>query len=169
MLSHFSRSLFAGHVYWCRPLTTLCQPFVCGELAIFTDQKGRKLLFKLHKEGRLELQEGIVWHRDIICGTPGQLFFTHLGTRVTIRRPSLEEYVLLMPRGPAPSYPKDVVALINMMDVGAGSRVLEAGSGSGGMTLYLSRAGASCLFTCSSLHAPDMAVTQYSHLIVLLC
>lgn len=47
-----------------------------------------------------------------------------------------------MPRGPAPSYPKDVVALINMMDVGAGSRVLEAGSGSGGMTLYLSRAGA---------------------------
>jgi len=125
-----------------RPLTTSCNPFVCGELAITADNKGRKRLFTLREEGQLHLQKGRIWHRDIISAIPGQVFSTHLGAKFTIRRPSLQEYVLLMPRGPAPSYPKDMLAMIDMMDIGVGSYVLEAGSGSGGMTLYLSRAGA---------------------------
>ena len=59
-----------------------------------------------------------------------------------VRRPSLEEYTLLMSRSATPSYCSVVYAALCMMDIGSGSKVVEAGTGSGAMTLHLSRIGA---------------------------
>lgn len=60
---------------------------------------------------------------------------------VTFRRPTFDEYVLIMDRVPAPTYPKDAHAMVAQLDVGEGSRVLEAGAGSGGLALRLSKNG----------------------------
>jgi len=46
-----------------------------------------------------------------------------------------------MKRIAAPTYPKQAHAMVAMMDVAEGNKVLEAGSGSGGLTLFLSRSG----------------------------
>lgn len=84
---------------------------------------------------------GVVNHDTIIGTQPGSTVESHRRSKFRVFRPSLDEYVVLMKRRAAPAYPKDVAAMLTMMDVRPGSRIIEAGSGSGAMTLFLSRAG----------------------------
>ncbi|XP_068042625.1 tRNA (adenine(58)-N(1))-methyltransferase, mitochondrial isoform X2 [Anomalospiza imberbis] len=119
-------------------------PFRAGELALAEVRRKHnatlKLLCRLAAEAVLSSPGGGLPHRDIIGQLPGQVLRTPDGKRLLLRRPSLDEYVLLMPRGPTIAYPKDVSALLMMMDIHPGDTVLETGSGSGAMSLFLSRA-----------------------------
>uniref|UniRef100_A0A8C3UA00 tRNA (adenine(58)-N(1))-methyltransferase n=1 Tax=Catharus ustulatus TaxID=91951 RepID=A0A8C3UA00_CATUS len=119
-------------------------PFRSGELALAEMRRKHnaplKLLCRLAAEAVLSSPSGVLPHRDIIGQLPGQVLRTSGGARLLLRRPSLDEYVLLMPRGPTIAYPKDVSALLMMMDIHPGDTVLETGSGSGAMSLFLSRA-----------------------------
>ncbi|XP_054050528.1 tRNA (adenine(58)-N(1))-methyltransferase, mitochondrial [Rissa tridactyla] len=118
--------------------------FRAGELALAEVRRKHnttlKLLCRLAAGSVLASPGGILPHHDIIGQLPGQVLRTSAGARLLLRRPSLEEYVLLMPRGPTIAYPKDVSAMLMMVDIHPGDTVLEAGSGSGAMTLFLSRA-----------------------------
>ncbi|NXH90686.1 TR61B protein, partial [Edolisoma coerulescens] len=119
-------------------------PFRAGELALAEMRRKHdttlKLLCRLAAEAGLTSPGGVLPHRDIIGQLPGQVLRTSGRARLLLRRPSLEEYVLLMPRGPTIAYPKDISALLMMMDIHPGDTVLETGSGSGAMSLFLSRA-----------------------------
>ncbi|NXM70591.1 TR61B protein, partial [Serilophus lunatus] len=119
-------------------------PFRIGDLALAELRRGRnaalKVLCRLSAGAALNGPRGALPHRDILGRLPGQVLRTSAGAKLLLRRPSLEEYVLLMPRGPAIAYPKDVSAMLMMMDVHPGDTVLETGSGSGAMSLFLSRA-----------------------------
>ncbi|NWV59168.1 TR61B protein, partial [Malurus elegans] len=119
-------------------------PFRAGELALAEVRRKHnstlKLLCRLAASAVLTSPGGVLPHRDIIGQLPGQVLRTSGGARLLLRRPSLEEYVLLMPRGPTISYPKDISAMLMMIDVHPGDTVLETGSGSGAMSLFLSRA-----------------------------
>ncbi|NXH17665.1 TR61B protein, partial [Bucco capensis] len=119
-------------------------PFRAGELALAEFRRKYhttlKVLCRLAVGSVLSGSKGIVHHCDIIGKLPGQVLSTSTGTSLLLRRPSLEEYVLLMPRGPTIAYPKDVSAVLMMMDIHPGDTVLETGSGSGAMSLFLSRA-----------------------------
>ena len=66
----------------------------------------------------------------------------HSATGMAFRafRPRLADFVLKMPRGAQVVYPKDVGAILVGADVFPGARVLEAGTGSGSLTLALCRA-----------------------------
>ncbi|KAM9382137.1 tRNA (adenine(58)-N(1))-methyltransferase, mitochondrial [Phaethornis superciliosus] len=119
-------------------------PFRPGELALAEmrrkNNRTLKVLCRLAEGSVLAGPGGVLPHRHIIGQLPGQMLSTSAGARVLLRRPSLEEYVLLMPRGPTIAYPKDISAMLMMMDVHPGDTVLETGSGSGAMSLFLSRA-----------------------------
>ncbi|CAM9858758.1 unnamed protein product [Bubo scandiacus] len=119
-------------------------PFCAGELVLAELRRKHnttlKLLCRLAADSVLASSGGILPHRDIIGQLPGQVLRTSSGTWMLLRRPSLEEYVLLMPRGPTIAYPKDISAILTMMDIHPGDTILETGSGSGAMSLFLSRA-----------------------------
>src|SRR2546428_770200 len=63
-----------------------------------------------------------------------------MGLRYVALRPTLAEYVLDMPRGAQVIYPKDLAMILFWADIYPGCRVVEAGTGSGALTLALLRA-----------------------------
>lgn len=103
------------------------------------DVEFRKM-FELKERQKLYSNWGSVAHDDMEGRPAGSVIRTSKGIPFVIRRVSLEEFVLFMKRGPAIAYPKDASAMLTMMDVTKGDCVLECGSGSGGMSLFLSRA-----------------------------
>ncbi|KFO86432.1 hypothetical protein N320_07023, partial [Buceros rhinoceros silvestris] len=128
-------------------------PFRAGELALAEARRKRnttvKLLCQLAAGSVLTSAAGLLPHRDIIGQLPGQVLRTSTGAPLLLRRPSLAEYGLLTTRGPtisktndAPcfSHSQDISAILMMMDIHPGDTVLETGSGSGAMSLFLSRA-----------------------------
>ncbi|GAA6084917.1 tRNA (adenine(58)-N(1))-methyltransferase, mitochondrial [Tachysurus ichikawai] len=115
-----------------------------GEVVLAEYRRKRRLelqkMFQLEKGCKLGSSWGSVDH-DVIQGChAATVLRTTLGIPMLIRRPSLEEFTLFMKRGPAIAYPKDASAMLMMMDVSEGDCVLESGSGSGAMSLFLSRA-----------------------------
>ncbi|XP_061824439.1 tRNA (adenine(58)-N(1))-methyltransferase, mitochondrial isoform X1 [Nerophis lumbriciformis] len=97
-------------------------------------------MFQLQTGARLNSNLGVVLHDDIAGHPAGHFQKSNRGFPIFIRRASLDEYVLSMKRGPAICYPKDANTMLMMMDVTEGDCVLESGTGSGAMSLFLSRA-----------------------------
>ena len=78
-----------------------------------------------------------------MIGRPeGSTIGASTGRRFVVLRPTLAEVVLKMPRGAQVIYPKDLGAILIAADIGPGMRVLEAGVGSGALSMALLRAGA---------------------------
>ena len=59
------------------------------------------------------------------------------GIEFTIYTPSYKDFVLLMKRGPQIIYPKDAGSIIVSANINSHSRVLEIGTGSGALTLFI--------------------------------
>jgi tRNA (adenine57-N1/adenine58-N1)-methyltransferase catalytic subunit len=83
---------------------------------------------------------GLLAHGDIVGTAPGTTLASTLGAPLTLMRPRLADYSTKMGRGATIIYPKDVGAILTWADVGPGLTVLEAGTGSGALTMALSRA-----------------------------
>jgi tRNA (adenine57-N1/adenine58-N1)-methyltransferase catalytic subunit len=115
-------------------------PFQDGEQVLLTDQRGKRHLVFLRKSETFHADRGWVAH-DAIVGQPeGSWVRSSLGLRYLAVRPTLAEYVLEMPRGAQVIYPKDLAMILFWADIYPGCRVLEAGMGSGALTLALLRA-----------------------------
>jgi len=114
--------------------------FQDGEHAFLIDQRGTRHLVLLRKGEAFHSDRGWIPHDGIIGQLDGSWLRTSRGMRYLALRPTLSEYVLEMPRGAQVIYPKDLAVLLFWADVHPGARVLEAGMGSGALTLALLRA-----------------------------
>ncbi len=100
------------------------------------------------KEYRLVLKSGASFlfsgetllHDDVIGQEDGVQVSLSRGTRFFVFRPTLSQYTLQMPRGAQILYPKDIALITMWADIYPGAKVLEAGIGSGALTLALLRA-----------------------------
>ncbi|GBC86701.1 tRNA (adenine(58)-N(1))-methyltransferase TrmI [bacterium HR12] len=118
----------------------MSRPFEPGERVLLIDRRGRHYLVRLERGGTWHSHGGALPH-DLILGSPeGVTVHATGGMAFRCFRPRMADFVLKMPRGAQVVYPKDVGAILVEADVFPGARVLEAGTGSGSLTLALCRA-----------------------------
>jgi tRNA (adenine57-N1/adenine58-N1)-methyltransferase catalytic subunit len=114
--------------------------FQDGEQVLLIDQRGKRHLIFLRKSETFHSDRGWISHDAIIGQPEGTWVRSSMGLRYVALRPTLAEFVLDMPRGAQVIYPKDLAMILFWADVYPGCRVLEAGMGSGALTLALLRA-----------------------------
>lgn len=113
-----------------------------GDRVMLLDSKKRRYLLTLIEAGEFHTHAGFVPHDDIIGGSEGMVARSTKGAEYTVLRPTLEDYVLEMPRGAQVIYPKDLAPICMLADIGPGMRVFETGVGSGAMSMTMLRYGA---------------------------
>ncbi|SDS06582.1 tRNA (adenine-N1)-methyltransferase [Corynebacterium timonense] len=116
------------------------RPFQAGEKVQLTDAKRRHFTIELVPGGQFHSHKGIVEHDEIIGAEEGTVVTSTLGADYLCFRHLLVDHVLSMPRGAAVIYPKDAAQILVEGDIYMGARVLEAGAGSGALSMSLLRA-----------------------------
>ncbi len=116
--------------------------FAPGDKVLLIDAKSRRYLVTLKDGGQFHTHAGVTPHELIIGQPDGSTVRSPSGARYLALRPTLADFVLSMPRGAQVIYPKDLGPLLILADVVPGARILEAGVGSGALSMTLLRAGA---------------------------
>lgn len=115
-------------------------PFESGERILLIDQRGRTYLFTAHAGGTYHTHSGTVSHDGLLGQPEGTRLETSGGMVLIAFRPRFADQVLKMPRTAQVVYPKDLGQIVTYADVHPGARVIEAGTGSGALTIALCRA-----------------------------
>jgi len=110
-----------------------------GDQVQLTDPKGRMHTITLEPGRQFHTHKGILEH-DALLGGPEGVVVTIGTTSYLALRPLLSDYVLSMPRGAQVVYPKDSGQIVQMADIFPGAHVVEAGVGSGALSMSLLRA-----------------------------
>ena len=116
------------------------RPFRPGERVLLVDAKARRYLITLTEGASFATHAGVLPHADLIGRDEGILVRTSHGARLRAVRPTLSDFILKMPRGAQVVYPKDIGPILVLADVFPGARLLEAGVGSGALSMALLRA-----------------------------
>ena len=120
----------------------MTDPLRVGERALLLDSKRRRYLVVLAEGGEFHSHAGFVPHGDIAGRPEGAVVRSTKGAEYTVLRPTLEDFVLEMPRGAQVIYPKDLAPICMLADIGPGMRVFETGVGSGALSMTMLRWGA---------------------------
>lgn len=114
--------------------------FKAGDRVQLTDPKGKLYSFTITPGKEWHTHKGWIVHEELIGLPEGSVVSTTAGLKFTAFIPLLADYVLSMPRGATIVYPKDAAMIVGIADIYPGARVLEAGVGSGALSLSLLRA-----------------------------
>ncbi|MGB4137187.1 MAG: tRNA (adenine-N1)-methyltransferase [Microbacterium sp.] len=115
-------------------------PFREGDRVQLTGPKGRLHTITLRADGELHTHNGVLRHRDLIGLPDGSVVANSAGHDHLALRPLLRDFAMSMPRGAAIVYPKDAAQIVMQADIFPGATVVEAGVGSGALSLALLRA-----------------------------
>lgn len=114
--------------------------FKNGDRVQLTDSKGKLYSITLNPGSEWHTHKGVLKHDDLIGLPEGSIVATSGELKFQAFRPLLADYVLSMPRGATIVYPKDAAMIIGIADIKPGTRVLEAGVGSGALSISILRA-----------------------------
>lgn len=115
-------------------------PFRIGERVQLTDERGKISTITLAAGGEYHSHRGYFKHDELIGAPEGTVIENSEGLKIQTMRPLYRDFVLSMPRGAAVVYPKDAGQIVTMADIFPGARVIEAGVGSGALSISLLRA-----------------------------
>jgi len=116
------------------------EPLSAGERVLLRDERGRSFLVRLEPGATFHFHGGALPHDLVIGSDEGTTVHSTTGASIVCFRPRLADFVLKMGRGAQVIYPKDLGAILVFADIHPGARALEAGTGSGALTLALARA-----------------------------
>lgn len=114
--------------------------FAYGDRVQLTDAKGKMHTITLKEGGEWHTHKGWVVHDEVVGLPQGSVVETTAGLKFLAFKPLLGDFVLSMPRGATIVYPKDAALIVGFADIAPGTKVLEAGVGSGALTISLLRA-----------------------------
>lgn len=108
-----------------------------GDLVELVGVGYKHIILQLEKDGVLHTHRGVVQHNDLIGKPWGTKTTSHTGNPFFLLQPSLADLIRGIPRSTQIMYPKDIGFILLTLGVGPGTKVLEAGTGSGGLTTAL--------------------------------
>lgn len=111
-----------------------------GDLVLFVARDRKRYLVRLEETGALQTHNGVIQHSDIIGHPLGRRVMSHMDVPFLVLEPSTEDLVLELKRTTQIMFPKDIGYVLVKLSVQPGSHVVEAGTGSGGLTATLARA-----------------------------
>ncbi len=114
--------------------------FKVGDRVQLTDAKGKMHTITLQLNQEWHTHNGWLVHNEVVGLPEGSVVETTGGLKFLAFKPLLADYVLAMPRGATIVYPKDAAMILGLADIGPGVSVLEAGVGSGALSISLLRA-----------------------------
>ncbi|MGC8480033.1 MAG: tRNA (adenine-N1)-methyltransferase [Acidimicrobiales bacterium] len=116
--------------------------FAEDDLVILEDHKKRRSMITLRRDAMIHTHVGSIDASSVIGEFSGTVVRTSTDRRVALLRPTLEDFVLFMPRGAQVIYPKDLASIVFRLNLSPGARVLESGVGSGALSCALIQRGA---------------------------
>ena len=126
-----------------------------GDLAQLVGLTHKHFIFMLQSGGDFQSHRGVIKHDDLIGKPWGSQVFSHTGAPFFLLQPSLADILNELPRNTQILYPKDIGYILIQMGVTEGQTVLEAGTGSGSMTIALASTVGSAGRVISYEHKPD--------------
>jgi tRNA (adenine57-N1/adenine58-N1)-methyltransferase catalytic subunit len=114
--------------------------FKVGDRVQLTDAKGKMHTITLQLNQEWHTHNGWLVHNEVVGLPEGSVVETTGGLKFLAFKPLLADYVLAMPRGATIVYPKDAAMILGLADIAPGVNVLEAGVGSGALSISLLRA-----------------------------
>lgn len=110
-----------------------------GDIVLLVGRDHKEYIISVDAEREHQTNRGVLPHSNIIGRRWGETVETHLGYGYQLLPPSLEQLVRSIKRATQIIYPKDIGYLLMKMNIGPGTRVVEAGTGSGGLTIAMAR------------------------------
>ena len=127
-----------------------------GDIAELVGLGHKHFIITLKAGTKFETHRGVLLHDDLIDRPWGTQVFSHMGSPFFLLQPSLADLLTDLPRSTQILYPKDIGFILITMGIGPGKKVIEAGTGSGSMTIALAYAVSTEGHVFSYEMRPDM-------------
>jgi tRNA (adenine57-N1/adenine58-N1)-methyltransferase len=108
-----------------------------GDLVQLVTDRDNSFIFRLDAGKVFQSHHGLIPHEDINDILWGSRIKSHLGKVFVVLQPALDDLIRSLPRKTQILYPKDIGYIIVTMGIGPGTTIIEAGTGSGGLTTAL--------------------------------
>ncbi len=111
-----------------------------GDVVQLVGRDHKHFILRLTPGQQLHTHRGIFEHDALIGRTLGTEVFTHRGNPFFLLQPSTDDLIREIKRSSQIIYPKDIGFILMKLSVRPGVTVVEAGTGSGGLTTVLAQA-----------------------------
>lgn len=111
---------------------------VLNDIIILGNPKGKRYIKKIVEGIQIHTADGTFLYDDLIGSLYGSLLYARNGTPYTLEKASLCDVLYALKRKTQIIYPKDIAYICMRLGIGRNTRVIEAGTGSGGLTTAFS-------------------------------